>query len=125
MVSRISLLKFVLVRWCLGIVSTLRVTQFTAIWGVDVVSLDAQKISFGMLVASTLAPCGITERSRLTWDHKNEDLGVQACISVDVGWIWGLHVESFWLTLEHHMCFLSCLFPGHAFGLFRGLNLDV
>ena len=73
MLCYISLLKFVLVRWCLDVVSTARVLQFMVISGADVVSFGTQKMLFGMLVASTLAPW---ERSRDTWEHKIGDLGV-------------------------------------------------
>ena len=49
---RISLLKFVLVRWCLDAVS---MSCVLGILGVDVISFGAWHASFGMLVASTLA----------------------------------------------------------------------
>ena len=53
-----------LVRWCPDAVSMSRVLQLTAIWGADVVSLRAQNMSFGMLLASTLAPWGTIQRSK-------------------------------------------------------------
>ena len=58
--------------------------QFTVIWGADLVSFGAQNVSFGMPFASTLAPCGIIERSRGTWEHKKGDFAVQAWITVDL-----------------------------------------
>ena len=72
-----------MVRWCLGVVSMPHFLHFTVIWGAGDVSFGVQNVSFGILVASTLAPCGIIERSRGTWDHKKGDLGVQ--ISGDLG----------------------------------------
>ena len=42
-------------------------------------------VSFGMLVASTIAPWGILERSGGTWEeHKKGDLRIQPGISVDI-----------------------------------------
>ena len=78
--------------------------------GADVVG--AQSVSFVMLVAPTLPPCGIIERSWGTWDRKKGDLGVQAWISVDFGWIAGPHSESCSLMSEQHMC-LSWLVFGY------------
>ena len=52
MLFQMSLLKFVLVRWCLDVVPMSRVLQFTAILGADVVSSGIQKVSFGMPVWS-------------------------------------------------------------------------
>ena len=95
---QIPLLKLVLVRWCPDVVSMPRVLQFTVIWGADVVSFGSQNVSFGMLVVSTLAPCGIIERSSGTWECKNGDLGVQAWISVDFGRISGPQFKSFQVT---------------------------
>ena len=57
-----------------------RVSQFTVIWGADAVSFGAQNVSFGMLFASG--------RYRGTSEHKNGDLGVQTCISVDLKLFW-------------------------------------
>ena len=62
-----------------------RVFQFAMILGADAVSFGAQDVSFGMLAASTLAPCGIIERSRGTSEHAKGDLGVSAEISVEFG----------------------------------------
>ena len=45
-------------------------------FGTDVVSFGSQKMLFGMLVASNLAPWGTIERFRGTWEHKKGDLGV-------------------------------------------------
>ena len=65
--SCIYLLKFVLVRWCLGVVSMSPVLQFTVILGADVVSVGARSMSSGMLVTSALVPwaLGITRRVTL------------------------------------------------------------
>ena len=46
------------------------VLQFTAIWAAGVISFGAQSVSFGMLVASTLAPWGTIQGSRGTSEHK-------------------------------------------------------
>ena len=81
----VSLLKFVLARWCLDAVSMSRVLQFTLLFSADVVSFGTWNVSFGMLVASTLASWGAIERSRGTLEHKKGDLGVLAWISVDFG----------------------------------------
>ena len=80
----ISLLKFVLVRWCLAVVSVFHVLQSVVIFGVDVVSLGAKNVSFGMLVASNLIPWGTIDRFRGTWEHKNGDLGVQAWMTESI-----------------------------------------
>ena len=74
---------------------------------------------------STLAPWGTTGRSRGTWEQKKGDLGIQAWILIDFGWISGSHFESFSVTLNQNRCFFSCLFPGHFSKRFWGLNLDV
>ena len=84
LVVQISLLKFVLVRCCLDVVSLSRVLQSTVIFGTDVVSFGTRNVSFGRLVEFNLAPLGTIERSR-TWEHKKGDLGVQAWISIDLG----------------------------------------
>ena len=93
---RISLLNFVLVRWCQDAVSMSLVFQLTLIWGVDVGSFGAQHVLFGMPVASTFSPWGTIERSRGTWEHKTGGHGVQASISID-------------------FVFFTCLFPGLVF----------
>ena len=81
----ISLLKFVLVRWCLDAVSMSRILQLSVIWGADVVRFSAQNVSFGIFVASTLTPWETIERSGGTSEHKKGDLGVQAWISIHFG----------------------------------------
>ena len=50
-------------------------------------------VSFGMPVAPTLAPWGTIERCRGTLVHKMGDVGIQAWISVDFGWVSGPHFE--------------------------------
>ena len=94
------------------------VTCFTiivrVIWEADVVIFGARNMSFGMPVASALAPWGTIERSRGTWEHKKGDLGVQVWIAFDLWWISGLHFEGFWRTLAQHVfchaCFQVTLF---------------
>ena len=49
---------FLLVLWCLDVVSLSRVLQSTVSLGADVVSFGAQNVSFGMLVVPNLAPWG-------------------------------------------------------------------
>ena len=44
--------------------------------GADSVQFGAQNVSFGMLVASNLAPWGTIERFSGTREHKKGDLGV-------------------------------------------------
>ena len=83
-----------LVFGCL-VVSMSRVLQFTVNWGADAVSCGAQNVSFEMPVASTLAPCGIIERSRGTWEHKKGDFAIQAWTPVAFGWISGPYFDSF------------------------------
>ena len=58
---------------------------------------------------------GTIKRSRGTSEHKKGDLRVQVWISIQLGWNWGAHFESFWPLSEQHMCFLLCVFTGHVF----------
>ena len=60
----------------------------------DTVIFGPQNLSFGRPGACTLAPWGTMARSRGAWEHKNKDLGVQAWIFIDFGWISGPHFES-------------------------------
>ena len=90
----------------------------TVILETDTVTFGAQNLSFGRPGASTFAPWGTMGRSRGTWEHKKGDLGVQAWIFIDFGWISGPHFESFSGSLDQHLCFVSCLFPGHFFKRF-------
>ena len=100
-----------LVRWCLDAVSTSSVSQFMVIWGVDVVSFGTENMSFGMLVAPTLTRWGPIGLFRGILEHKKSDVGIQAGISLDFGWPSGPHFESFWRTLEQHMClFVMCVY---------------
>ena len=96
----ISLLKFLLVRWYPDAFSVSCVEQSVVVFGGDVASFGAQKVLFGMLVASNLTPWGIIERFRDSWEHREGDLGVQVWISVDFAWISGPPFASFWPTLE-------------------------
>ena len=82
-------------------------------------------MSFGMLAASTLPPWGTIERSRGTSDHKSRDLGVQAWISADFGWIARSHFQRVLTTFGTDKVFLLCVCTGHVFEWFRGLLLDV
>ena len=66
------------VTWCLDVVSVTLVLQFIVLLVADVGSLGVQNVSFGMPVASTLAPLGSMDRSRGVWEQKKGDLGVQA-----------------------------------------------
>ena len=100
MLFYISLLNFVLVRWCPDVVSLSCVLQSTVIFGADAVSFGAQSAPFGMLVASNLTPWGTIERFRWTRERKKRDLGAQVWISVDLGSISRPPFESFWPTLE-------------------------
>ena len=62
-------------------------------------------MSFGMPVASTLAPWGTIVRSRGTWEHEKGNLGVQAWIFVDFGSTSGLYFESFGLPWSNICAF--------------------
>ena len=112
MFSQFSLLKFVLARWCLDVASMSRVSQFTVIWGADVVSFGAHDVSFGKPFASTL------------WDHRaiqghlgaqRGDLGVQGWISCDFVSFRDYILKVFGQFWSNICVFCSCLFPGHAF----------
>ena len=103
-----------LVRWCRVVVSISLFQQFTVFWGADVVNFGARKVSFGMPVASTLAPWVTLERSRGTWEHETRYLGVQAWMPIDFGWTLGPYSETCWVTLEQHLCFFVWLFPGRV-----------
>ena len=52
-----------------------------------IVISGAQNLLFGMPIAATLAHMGTIENSRGIWEHKKGDLGVQAWIPIDFGWI--------------------------------------
>ena len=90
------------------------VLQFAEISGGEVVSFLAQNVSFGMLVASTLAPRGTIERSRETSEHKKRDLGVHVWISVDLDGFRDRILRVFG-RLWKNKCFLLCMFTGRAF----------
>ena len=113
-----------LVRWCLDVVLMSRVLQLTVIWGADIVSLVPQNVSFGMPVASTLAPWGIIERCRGTWEHKNRDWGpgLDFCIWDGFRDPFQKFLAMFW---EQSRFLFSSFFPGHIFKGIRGPNLDV
>ena len=110
-----SLLKFVLIRWCLDAVSISGVLQFIVAVGANVLSFGVQTFFFCILVASTLAPLGTIERFRETLEHKKGDLGVQAWISVDFGWILEPHLESSWPLLEQTNVFFAMRVPRSCF----------
>ena len=76
----------------------------------DVVSLRSQDVSFGMHVASTLAPWGTIERSWGTWKHKKGGFGVHAWISTDFERTSGLHFEIILPTLEQDLRFFQVTF---------------
>ena len=81
-------------------------------WGADVVKFGPQNGSFGMLVASNLAPWGPSSDAGGLGSTQKETLGFQAWISVDLGGIAGPPLGSCcWLTL----CFLACVFAGNVF----------
>ena len=84
-------------------------------WGADVVKFGAQNVSFGMLVASNLAPWGPSSDAGGLGSTRKETLGFQAWISIDFGRISGLPFERFWPTLEQKLGFLPYVFAGHVF----------
>jgi hypothetical protein len=53
----------------------------------NLVTFGAQTCHFASLVPPTLASWGTMGRSRGTWEHEKGDLGVQAWIFIDFGWI--------------------------------------
>ena len=84
-------------------------------WGADVVKFGAHIVSFGMLVASSLAPWGPSSDAGGLGSTRKETLGFQAWISIDFGWISGLPFERFWPTLEQQFDFLAYVFAGTVF----------
>ena len=83
----------------------------TAILIAGVISFNAQNVSFGILVASTLAPWGTIERSRGTSEHKKISRSHFPALLA--------------LFRTTDVLFLVCVFTGHIFLRFRGLPLDV
>ena len=83
--------------------------------GADSAKFGAQHGSFGMLVAPNLAPWGPSSDARGLGSTRKETLGFQAWISIDFEGITGPPFGSCWLTLEHKLCFLACVFAGHVF----------
>ena len=75
----------------------------------------AQNVSFGMLVAPNLTPWGPSSDAGGLGSTRKEILGVQAWISIDLGRISGSPFGCFWLSLAQQLCFLACVFAGHAF----------
>ena len=117
--SASSLLKCVLAR-CRSpdVISKSLLLQKPVIWGAGVVPLGAKNISLGM-PASTSTPWTTIERSKVAWEHKKGDLGVRACIFIDLKGIWGHHFGSFWGTVDQYVCvFLyvcsHVIFPRYA-----------
>ena len=83
------------------------VTCFTNDGGfsADVVSIGAQNMSFGMFLASNLAPWGTSERFRGTWQHKKRDLGVPGLDFCRFWMDFGTAIWNFLSTLEQKLCF--------------------
>ena len=73
--------------WWPHVVAMSCVLQVTVISRADGVSFGSQIASVGMPVAPTLAPWGTIGLFRGTLEHKKGDVGIQAWISVDFGWI--------------------------------------
>ena len=84
-------------------------------WGADVVKFGAQNVSFGMLVASNLAPWGPSSDAGGLGSTRKDALGFQAWISIDLGRISGPPFGRFWPTLEHKLGFLAYVFAGNVF----------
>ena len=120
-----SLLQFVLLRWCPDVVAMSRILQVTVISGASGVRFGAQNVVFGMLGSTTLAPWGTIERSRGTEEHKKGDVGIQAWISIEFGWISGPHVESRWPLFNKMCIFCHACLQVTFFNDFGGLHLDV
>ena len=94
------------------------VTCFTIhgeISGSDGFSIDVHNLSFGMLVAPTLAPWGPSRDAGGLGSTRKEIFGVQAWISIDFGRISEPPFGRFWPTLAQQLCFLACVFAGHVF----------
>ena len=89
--------------------------QFSVNWGADSVKFGAQNVSFGMLVAPTLAPWGPSRDAGGLGSTRKEIFGVQAWISIDFGTISEPPFERFWPTLVQQLCFLACVFAGNVF----------
>ena len=83
--------------------------------GADSVKFGAQNVSFGMLVAPTLAPWGPSRDAGRHGSTRKEIFGVQAWISIDFGRISGSPFGRFSPTLAQQLCFLACVFAGHVF----------
>ena len=83
--------------------------------GTDSVKFGAQNVSFGMLVALTLAPWGPSRDAWRLGSTRKEIFGVQAWISIDFGRISEPPFGRFWPTLAQQLCFLACVFAGNVF----------
>ena len=99
--------------------------KFTLNVGADSVKFGAPNVSFGMLGAPNLALWGPSSDAGGHGSTQKETLGVQAWISIEFGRISGPPFGRFWPTLGQQLCFLACVFAGHVFERFGGLNLDV
>ena len=83
------------------------------ILGADGDSFGAQNVSFGMLVAPTLARWGTIKRSSGTLEHKKGDVGLDFCpFRMDFVTTFGDLLAR--PTSEQHMCFLLCVFASHV-----------
>ena len=76
----------------------------------DLVSFGTQNLSFGRPGAPLWHPGGPWGDPGDTWEHKKGDLGIQACIFIDFGWISGPHFDSFSGTLDNNRCFFHACF---------------
>ena len=90
-----SLPQFGLDHWWPHVVATSRALHLSVLSGAGGVSCGAQNMSLSMSAAPSLAPWAIG-RFRDTMEHKKGNVGIQAWISVDVGWISGPRFESCW-----------------------------
>ena len=76
----------------------------------DPVTFGTQNLSFGRPGAPLWHPGGPWDDPGDTWEHKKGDLGIQACILIDFGWISGPHLESFSDTLSKNRCLFHVCF---------------
>ena len=107
-----SLLKFV---WCPDAVSLSHVLQTTVILARMLSVLVAKACYLACLLRPIWHLGGPSSNSGGLGSTRRETLGFQAWISIDFGGNPGPPFGRFLLTLEQQLCFLACVFAGHAF----------
>ena len=101
----ISLLKCVLARLFLDVNFQVTFLTHNYHFGHGYGHFWYPNLSFGRPGAPLWHPGGPWDDPGDTWEHKKGDLGIQACIFIDFGWILGPHSERFSGTLDQHRVF--------------------